>query len=64
MIKILADSDIPSMICHHPLHLQQAYAYLNHKEGDFPISESLSKMYFPTNAYWKEMDPSVYMPKH
>ena len=40
----LADSDIPSMIYYPiPLHLQQAYAYLNHKEGDFPISESLSK---------------------
>jgi dTDP-4-amino-4,6-dideoxygalactose transaminase len=26
-----------------PLHLQKAYAHLGHKEGDFPVSESLAK---------------------
>jgi dTDP-4-amino-4,6-dideoxygalactose transaminase len=30
---------------HYPIaiHLQEAFAYLNYKEGDFPISEALSK---------------------
>lgn len=26
-----------------PLHLQNAYKYLNYKEGDFPITEQLCK---------------------
>ncbi len=35
-----------------PCHLQKAYAYLGHKEGDFPVSEhiashSLSLPMFP-----------------
>lgn len=27
----------------YPLHLQKAYAYLNYKEGDFPVTESVMK---------------------
>ncbi|HET7873854.1 MAG TPA: DegT/DnrJ/EryC1/StrS family aminotransferase, partial [Terriglobales bacterium] len=26
-----------------PLHLQQAYAHLGHKPGDFPVAESLAQ---------------------
>jgi len=26
-----------------PLHLQKAYQYLGHKEGDFPVAEQLAK---------------------
>ncbi len=27
----------------YPLHLQKAYAYLGHKEGDFPVTEKVMK---------------------
>ena len=39
----LAEANIPSMIYYPiPLHLQKAYAYLGHKQGDFPNSEYLA----------------------
>ena len=42
--KFLVDKDIPSMIYYPvPLHLQEAYSYLGHKKGDFPVSEKLSE---------------------
>lgn len=42
--KALADAGIGTMI-HYPIppHRQQAYADLNCKEGDFPISEGMAK---------------------
>ena len=40
----LADADIPTMIYYPcPLHLQKAYQHLGYHEGDFPVSEMLSK---------------------
>ena len=40
----LKEKGIPSMIYYPiPLHLQQAYRYLNYKEGDFPVAEALSE---------------------
>ena len=40
--QFLSDHQIPSMIYYpKPLHLQPAYAYLNYKQGNFPISEHL-----------------------
>jgi len=40
----LQTKDIPSMVYYPvPLHLQNAYKYLNYKEGDFPITEQLCK---------------------
>ena len=40
----LAAQNIPSMIYYPvPLHLQEAYEYLGHKEGDFPVTELLCK---------------------
>jgi len=43
-----------------PLHLQEVFAYLGHKEGDFPITEKVSKdiMALPMSAFLtkKEQD--------
>ena len=40
----LADAGVPTMIYYPcPLHLQAAYRCLGYHEGDFPISETLSK---------------------
>ena len=40
----LADAGIPTMVYYPcPLHLQKAYQYLGYHEGDFPVSETLSK---------------------
>lgn len=39
----LSENGIPSMIYYPvPLHLQQAYRY-NYKEGDFPVSEAITR---------------------
>jgi len=42
--NFLADKGIASGL-HYPmpLHLQKAYAHLGHKEGDFPVTENVSK---------------------
>ena len=42
--KKLNDADIPTAV-HYPipLHLQEAFEYLDYKEGDFPVSERISK---------------------
>lgn len=48
---------IPSMVYYpKPLHLQEAYAYLGHSEGDFPVSERLSAsvLSLPMHAELKE----------
>ncbi|QLE02357.1 DegT/DnrJ/EryC1/StrS family aminotransferase [Galbibacter sp. BG1] len=39
-----------------PLHLQECFEYLNYKEGDFPVSEMVSKeiMSLPMNPYLKD----------
>ena len=40
----LADAEIPTMVYYPcPLHLQTAYRHLGYREGDFPVSETLSK---------------------
>ncbi len=40
--QALADLSIPSMVYYPlPLHLQEAYGYLGHEKGDFPVSEAL-----------------------
>lgn len=42
--KYLSDNQIPSAIYYpKPAHLQSAYQYLNYKEGDFPVSETLCR---------------------
>lgn len=41
----LLENDIPSMVYYPcPIHLQKGYQFLHNKMGDFPVSESLSKM--------------------
>ncbi len=43
--KFLNDNNIPAMIYYpFPLHLQKAYKHLGYKEGDFPVTEELSKI--------------------
>jgi UDP-2-acetamido-2-deoxy-ribo-hexuluronate aminotransferase len=50
----LKEVGIPTAV-HYPmpLHLQEAFAYLGYKEGDFPVSELVSGeiMSLPMNPY-------------
>ena len=50
----LKEQGIPTAV-HYPmpLHLQECFAYLGYKEGDFPISEEVSReiMSLPMNPY-------------
>lgn len=42
--ELLKTSGVPSMIYYpSPIHLQNAYAYLGYKVGDFPVAENLCK---------------------
>jgi UDP-2-acetamido-2-deoxy-ribo-hexuluronate aminotransferase len=43
-MKQLNAAGVPTAV-HYPipLHLQEAFAYLGLKEGDFPVSEKVSK---------------------
>jgi dTDP-4-amino-4,6-dideoxygalactose transaminase len=53
----LAARGIPTAIYYpKPLHLQPAFAYLGHKQGDFPVSEDLSSRIFslPMHPYLDE----------
>lgn len=52
--SVLAEKGIPTAVHYpQPLHLQECFEYLNYKEGDFPISERVSKeiMSLPMNPY-------------
>jgi len=53
----LKEAGIPTAV-HYPmpLHLQEAFEYLNYKQGDFPISERVSGeiMSLPMNPYVKD----------
>lgn len=47
MMAKLKDQNIPTAIYYPlPLHLQKAFKKLNYREGDFPISEKVSKEIF------------------
>jgi len=55
----LKDAGIPTAIYYpKPLHLQDAFAFLDYKEGEFPISESISKRIFslPMHPYLQAED--------
>ncbi len=54
--KRLQKKGIPTAIYYpKPLHLQECFEYLNHKKGDFPISEEISAkiISLPMNPYLK-----------
>ncbi len=59
MIEKLTDLDIPTAV-HYPipLHLQEAFKNLGYTEGDFPISEKVSKqiMSLPMSPYLTEKE--------
>ena len=57
--KHLKENGIPSMVYYpKPLHLQTAFSYLEYKEGDYPVSERLSKtvLSLPMHPYLKLED--------
>ena len=40
----LSDRGVPTAVYYPiPLHLQEVFQFLGHREGDFPVSESLSR---------------------
>jgi len=52
--EALKEKGIPTAIHYpKPLHLQECFKYLDHKENDFPVSERVSKeiMSLPMNPY-------------
>ena len=54
IMAVLSDANIPSMIYYKlPLHLQKVMKNLKYKQGDFPISERISKQIFsiPMHPY-------------
>lgn len=58
----LAKAKIPTAIYYpKPLHLQQAFAYLGYKQGDFPITEDCAARIFslPMHPYLKEQEKIV-----
>lgn len=57
LMDSLKAAGIPTMIYYPiPLHLQKVYASLGYREGDFPVSEKLSKTVFslPMHGYITE----------
>lgn len=60
--KALNERGIPTAV-HYPipLHIQPAFTYLGLKEGDFPVSERVSKeiMSLPMSPYLKEADQNL-----
>ena len=59
VLASLAEAGIPTAIHYpKPLHLQPVFGYLGHKEGDFPVSEMVSKEVFsiPMHPYLEEAD--------
>jgi UDP-2-acetamido-2-deoxy-ribo-hexuluronate aminotransferase len=59
MVAKLSAAGVPTAV-HYPLplHLQEAFKYLGYHEGDFPISETVSKeiMSLPMSAYLSDAE--------
>ncbi len=58
--KYLGDQDIPSII-HYPvpIHEQPAFRHLGHREGDFPVTEKLSREILSLPIYPEMTDDQV-----
>ena len=61
LLDRLKNHNIPNVVYYkYPIHLMKGFDYLNHKIGDFPISENLSKtiVSLPMHPYlqFKEID--------
>lgn len=57
MLKKCSDKGVPTGVYYPiPLHLQEVFQYLGHKEGDFPVTEevSLDIMALPMSAFLTE----------
>lgn len=58
--KHLTDRGVPTIIYYpRPLHLQKVYEDLGHREGDFPVSEAVSKQILPLPMYPELTDAQV-----
>lgn len=58
----LAGSGVPSVIYYRiPLHLQKAFAFLGYREGDFPVSEEVSRRVFslPMHPYLSDEEVAL-----
>ena len=56
----LKEMGIPSDVYYpKPLHLQKAFAYLGYKEGEFPVSEALSKHVIALPVYPEMVDEQL-----
>ncbi|MDI6865290.1 DegT/DnrJ/EryC1/StrS family aminotransferase [Thermodesulfovibrio yellowstonii] len=59
--ETLANYDIPSVVYYPlPLHLQKAVSFLGYKEGDFPVSEAVSREILSLPIYPELPDDEVY----
>jgi len=59
LIERLSNQKIPSVIYYKlPIHLMKAFYYLGYKEGDFPVSEKISKsiVSLPMHPYLETAD--------
>lgn len=58
--QFLTERGVPTLIYYpRPLHLQTVYADLNYREGDFPVSETVSKRILPMPMYPEITDEQV-----
>ena len=61
-IEKLKENQIPTVVYYkYPIHLMQGFDYLGYKNGDFPISEKLSKtiLRLPMHPYLSENNIKV-----
>jgi UDP-2-acetamido-2-deoxy-ribo-hexuluronate aminotransferase len=65
ILTSLKKEGVPTAVYYpKPLHLQRAFSALGHGEGDFPVSESLSRRIFslPLHPYMKQADLDLVIP--